>query len=178
MTTIDFRDYWLALQAIGERLFAGLAILLGFWIAAKIAEQLIRRVRHRMPHNTGLLDLLARTTKIAIVVFGAATALGTVGVNVSALVAGLGLTGFALGFAFRDVLSNLLAGILLLLFRPFGVGDHISVTGLDGQVVNIDLRYTVLSQPDKVVLIPNSNLFTNPILVDVKNPQQSPAARD
>ena len=84
------------------------------------------------------------------------------------LVAGLGLTGFALGFAFRDVLSNLLPGILLLLFRPFGIGDHISVSGLEGEVNNIELRYTILKQPGKIVLIPNSNLFTNPILVNSK----------
>jgi small-conductance mechanosensitive channel len=49
-----------------------------------------------------------------------------------------------------------------------GLGDHISVTGLDGEVVNIDLRYTVLQQPEKIVLIPNSNPFTNPIIVDGK----------
>src|SRR5690348_8593779 len=124
-----------------------------------------------MPHNAALLELLGRMTKITILIFGVATALGTIGVNVAALVAGLGLTGFALGFAFRDVLSNLLAGILLLLFRPFGIDDQISVSGLEGRVVNIDLRYTVLQQPDKTVLIPNSNLFTNPILVNTKGPQ-------
>ena len=50
------------------------------------------------------------------------------------------------------------------------------MTGLEGEVANIDLRYTVLTQPDKVVLIPKSNLFTNPILVTVKTPE-SPAAR-
>ena len=54
--------------------------------------------------------------KLSLIVFGLVTALGTAGVNVSALVAGLGLTGFALGFAFRDVLSNLLAGVLILLY--------------------------------------------------------------
>ena len=115
--------------------------------------------------------MLGRIAKITIVMFGAATALGTMGVNVSALVAGLGLTGFALGFAFHDVLSNLLAGMLLLFFHPFETNDQISVTGLDGRVINIDLRYTVLQQSDKIVLIPNSTLFTNPILVMGKGPK-------
>jgi small-conductance mechanosensitive channel len=157
---------WPEIRIFGEHAVAGILIIAGFWIGAKVAEYLTCRVRHRMPHNAGLLQLLGRTVKIAILTFGIATALGTVGVNVSALVAGLGLTGFALGFAFRDVLSNLLAGVLLLLFRPFAIGDRISVTGLEGEVVNIDLRYTVLQQPEKIVLIPNSNLFTNPIVVD------------
>ncbi len=127
-----------------------------------------------MPHNAGLLQLLAQTTKIALVIFGLATAMGTVGINVAALVAGLGLTGFALGFAFRDVLSNLLAGILLLLFRPFNIGDHISVTGLEGDVASIDLRYTVIRRPETIVLMPNANLFTNPIVVTTK-PTEKPA---
>lgn len=169
MHGLDLDKLWPEARVAVERFVAGLAILAGFWILGRVAELLICRVRHRMPHNTGLLQLLGRTIKIAVLVFGFATAIGTMGVNVSALVAGLGLTGFALGFAFRDVLSNLLAGILLLLFRPFGVGDEISVTGLDGEVINIDLRYTILQQPGKRVLIPNSNLFTNPILVTVKD---------
>jgi small conductance mechanosensitive channel len=173
VTFLDVNKLWPELRLAAERLVAGIGILFAFWIAAKTTEFLIRRIRNRMPHNTALLALLGRITKISIVIFGVATALGTMGINVSALVAGLGLTGFALGFAFKDVLSNLLAGILILLFRPFGIDDQISVTGLEGRVVSIDLRYTVLQQPDKLVLIPNSNLFTNPILVNVKSPNAS-----
>ncbi len=165
MHTIDFNQLWPEIRIAVERVATGIGILILFWIAAKIAELLVCRVRHRMPHNTGLLQLLGRTTKIAIVIFGVATAMGTMGVNVSALVAGLGLTGFALGFAFRDVLSNLLAGILILLFRPFAIDDQISVAGLEGRVASIDLRYTILKQEGKLALIPNSNLFTNPVVV-------------
>jgi len=169
---IVWQQLWPALRSLGERVIIGIAIIAAFWLGGRIAAYLICRVRFRMPHNRGLLELLGQTTKIAMVVLGIATALGTMGINISALVAGLGLTGFALGFAFRDVLSNLLAGILLLLFRPFGVGDHISVTGLEGDVTRIDLRYTVIRQPTIVVLMPNANLFTNPILVTVKEPDK------
>jgi small-conductance mechanosensitive channel len=169
---ISWQQLWPAVRSLGERVVIGVAIIAAFWLGGRIAAYLICRVRFRMPHNAGLLELLGQTTKIAVVVFGIATALGTMGINISALVAGLGLTGFALGFAFRDVLSNLLAGILLLLFRPFGVGDHISVTGLEGDVTRIDLRYTVIRQPTIVVLMPNANLFTNPILVTVKEPDK------
>lgn len=176
MNSWDFSKLGPQVWLLAERIAAGAGILILFWIGAKIAEFLVCRIRGTMPHNTNLLKLLGRTLKISVIALGVATALGTMGVNVSALVAGLGLTGFALGFAFRDVLSNLLAGILLLLFRPFGIGDQISVTGLEGEVINIDLRYTVLQQSDKVVLIPNSNLFTNPILVMNKKEQPSAAA--
>jgi small conductance mechanosensitive channel len=171
MTLLNINKLLPELRIAGERIITGILILLAFWFAARIAEVVIRRAGHKMPHNAGLLAMLGRIAKITIVMFGAATALGTMGVNVSALVAGLGLTGFALGFAFHDVLSNLLAGILLLFFHPFETNDQISVTGLDGKVINIDLRYTVLQQSDKIVLIPNSTLFTNPILVMGKGPK-------
>ena len=142
-----------------------LGILLGFWIVAIVVGRIVCRFGSRVPGNIDLYDFLGRVAKITLVTFGLVTALGTAGVNVSALVAGLGLTGFALGFAFRDILSNMLAGVLLLLYRPFARGDHINVTGLDGLVAHIDLRYTVLQAENKTILLPNASLFTNPIIV-------------
>ena len=70
--------------------------------------------------------LLARAAKIALITLGAVTALGNLGVDVSAIVVGLGLTGFALGFALRDTISNLLAGVLILLYSPFEIGNRIN----------------------------------------------------
>ena len=83
----------------------------------------------------------------------------------SALVAGLGLTGFALGFALKDTISNLISGVLILLYKPFKIGDRIKISGYEGIVVSIDLRYTELDAEGNKILIPNSKLFTNPIEV-------------
>ena len=79
--------------------------------------------------------------------------------------AGLGLTGFALGFALKDTISNLLAGVLILLYRPFVIGDRLIASGYEGTVVSIDLRYTQLEGDGNRILIPNSKLFTDPITV-------------
>jgi len=98
-------------------------------------------------------------------IFGFVTALGTLGINVSALVAGLGLTGFALGFALKDTISNLLSGVLILLYRPFEIGNRIRISGYEGIVISIDLRYTELDSEGDKVLIPNSKLFTDPVTV-------------
>ncbi len=152
------------LRAFANRTGTAILIIIAFWIVANIAYALIARVNSRVADND-LFALLGRVAKLALITFGFITALGTAGVDVSALVAGLGLTGFALGFAFRDVLSNLVAGVLILLYRPFSRGDRISVTGLEGVVSHIDLRYTRLQCDNNIVLIPNSNLFTNPITV-------------
>jgi small-conductance mechanosensitive channel len=80
-------------------------------------------------------------------------------------VAGLGLTGFALGFALKDSISNLLSGVLILLYRPFQTGNRIRISGYEGTVISIDLRYTELESDGNKVLIPNSKLFTDPVTV-------------
>ena len=140
-------------------------IFVAFWIAAIVLPRIIRHVGATAYVDQGVLRLLQRALKAGLLVFGALTALGTMGIDVSALVAGLGLTGFALGFALRDVLSNFVAGILILSYRPFRKTDQVSVAGVEGVVAEIDLRYTTLEHENQRVLIPNSTLFTNVITV-------------
>ena len=144
----------------------GMAVVVfaAFMNASSIARYFIIRVASKADVNLNfVLRMGAKVISTALLLFGIVTALGTVGVNVSALVAGLGLTGFALGFALKDILSNLMSGVLILLYRPFSVNDHITVTGLDGLVTEIDLRYTRLEKGEQVFLIPNSLLITNTI---------------
>jgi small conductance mechanosensitive channel len=151
---------------LAGRAAGGLLMLAGFWLAGAVIHRITRRLYDRAePSRQDAIHLLGQSAKVALITLGVVTALGTLGVNVAALVAGLGLTGFALGFAFRDVLSNLLAGLLLLFYRPFVRHDRIVVSGFEGVVSGIDLRYTTLQQGDGRVLIPNAILFTNPIVL-------------
>ena len=147
------------------RLIGAAVIIVVFFILAKIAKRIIIRAAERSKFGGNLTLLLSRTSSITLIIFGFITALGTLGVNVSALVAGLGLTGFALGFALKDTIANLLSGVLILLYRPFEKGNRIKVAGYEGTVVSIDLRYTELDSEGNKVLIPNSKLFTDPITV-------------
>jgi small-conductance mechanosensitive channel len=140
-------------------------IFLAFWLASVVTRKIIGRLRGRSDIAQDVLNLLQQTVQIALLIFGGITALGAMNINVSALVTGLGLTGFALGFAFKDILSNLLAGALILIYHPFRRNDRIAVLGFEGVVIEIGLRYTVLQAEDKKILIPNSNLFTNPVSV-------------
>ncbi len=146
------------------RIVVGLLAFLIFWLLSVLLEKTFRRVSGRSdPSRKDVLNLIGHISKIGLLLFGLVTALGTMGINVAALVAGLGLTGFALGFALRDALSNVLAGLLILIYRPFHRNSHISVAGFEGTVTEIDLRYTTLQGEGKKFLIPNSTLFTNPI---------------
>ena len=151
----------------GSKVGMSLLLFLSFLLAGLLTDKLICRIGQRAdPMKQDVLNLLGQIAKTTLIVMGTVTALGTVGVNVSALVAGLGLTGFALGFAFRDALSNILAGVLILVYRPFRRGDHIAVAGFDGRVIRIDLRYTTLQGESKQFLIPNSILLTNAITLN------------
>ena len=147
------------------RLIGVVVIFVVFFILAKIAKRLITSSAERLKFDANLTLLLSRISSITLIIFGFITVLGTLGINVSALVAALGLTGFALGFALKDTISNLLSGVLILLYRPFERGNCIKISGYEGTVVSIDLRYTELDSEGNKVLIPNSKLFTDPITV-------------
>jgi len=140
-------------------------ILIVFYIISKISKRAITKGAERLKLDSHLTSLFARTSSLTLIILGFISALGTIGINVSALVAGLGLTGFALGFALKDTISNLLSGVLILLYKPFKIGNTIKIAGYDGDVVSIDLRYTELNSDGNKILIPNSKLFTDPITI-------------
>jgi small-conductance mechanosensitive channel len=147
-----------------------------FWLVAVAIRGVIRRVaRHNDRFNGNVLRLVQQIIYVGLLLIGLVTALGTVGVNVAALVTSLGLAGFALGFALKDALSNLISGVLLLLYRPFSVGDEIIVSGFEGRVRSIDLRYTTLQLEGRIVYIPNSKLFTDSVVLkDAEPVSESP----
>jgi len=140
-------------------------VIVIFVLLSRLAKNIIIKISKKLELDPNLANFFARTSKITLVIFGLVTALGTLGVDVSALVAGLGLTGFALGFALKDTISNLLSGILILLYKPFKVGDKVKISGHTGVVLSIDLRYTKLESDDSEILVPNSKLFTDPVIV-------------
>ena len=154
----------------------GFVVFAVFWLGSVLVRRLLLGVGSATDFSTRyVIKLAARTVEIALIVLGILTGLGTMGVNVSALVAGLGLTGFALGFALRDVLSNLLSGLLILFYQPFRHYDYVSVAGFEGTVIEIDLRYTTLQKDGREILIPNSLLFTNGLVKSKEAPPQEQA---
>ncbi len=90
--------------------------------------------------------------------------LGRLGVNVGPIIAGLGVTGFILGFAFQESLGNLASGLMIAINEPFKIGDYVIVAGLEGTVQKVDMMATVLATADnKKVVIPNKSAWGSPI---------------
>lgn len=153
------------IEALLPAVISGVFIFIIFWLIAVAVRALIRRFsRSSDAARRNVLRLVQQLCYLGILLVGLVTALGTMGVNVAALVTSLGLAGFALGFALKDALSNLISGVLLLLYRPFTIGDEIIVSGFEGKVISIDLRYTTLQLEQRVVYIPNSKLFTESVV--------------
>ena len=151
-------NYILSLIKIkAPQIILSFSIFIVFWIAGLILKALIKKILISNNLHATIGSVLAGIIKNILVILGFITALGTLGINISAVVAGLGLTGFAFGFAFKDMLSNFISGIIIFIYEPFKLGDIIEVEGKTGKVININLRYiTMESKNNIVMLIPNS----------------------
>jgi len=149
-----------------EKIALGILIILACWIIAVIVKKVILAIPSVTHEKRYVFKLIADFCKISIILLGIITALGTAGVNVTAIVASLGLTGFAIGFALKDYLSSVLAGLMVIIYQPYKIGDIITVTGATGKVREINLRYTVLTTIEKDILIPNSSMINSTISID------------
>jgi small conductance mechanosensitive channel len=139
-----------------------------FLLIGHIVRRIVREAGRRTRLDRTLAELLGRLASFVIAVLGLFVAAVIVfpTFNPGDLVAGLGLTSVALGFAFKDVLQNFLAGLLILWRRPFIVGDQIKFKEYEGTVEEINVRSTRIKTYDgERAIIPNADAYTNPILV-------------
>ena len=137
-------------------LLLAIGIFILFWVGGIIFKAIVLRIMNEKCLHVNISRVLAGIIKNIMLILGLITALGTLGVNISAIVAGLGLTGFAFGFAFKDMLSNFISGTLIFIYEPFKLGDTIEVEGKTGKVIDINLRYVTIEAEDQKVLVPNS----------------------
>ncbi len=147
-------------------LLVALVVLVAFWMGAKLVRNLLERLLRRISHSQQVNRLLSQFVFLALLVAGVFVSLGIVGLQktVASLLAGAGIIGLALGFAFQDIAANFMAGIYLSIRRPFRVGHLIETQDYFGVVQRVQLRWTeILTQQGQVVLIPNKQVFENPI---------------
>jgi small conductance mechanosensitive channel len=153
------------LAPLMPRCGASLGVFVAFWLAGRGSARIVHRLLGRHHIDPDVVALLAQSAKIGLLLLGIISALGTLGINVAAMVAGLGLTGLALGLAVKDMLSNAMAGVLILIYKPFKRDDHVAVSSFQGRVTEVNLRYTTLEADGLRVFIPNTLLLTNAVVV-------------
>lgn len=162
-------DMGATLVASTPNILVGLLALGAFYLVGKGVRALVYRVsrRHAKHRNVGLV--LGRLAQGAIVTLGILVACVIVFPNFTpaSLIGFLGIGSVAVGFAFRDVLQNYLAGILLLVTEPFRIGDQIVFEKFEGTVEDIQTRATFIRTYDgRRIVIPNAELFTNAVVVN------------
>ncbi|SPH16662.1 Small-conductance mechanosensitive channel [Defluviimonas aquaemixtae] len=143
-------------------------LLLIFWFLAIGASALVRRMASRRGREN-LGDVAASLARWMIVILGVMLAVTIIAPSVTPadLFAGLGISSVAIGFAFKDILQNMLAGILILLRQPFEVGDQIVSGGHEGTVERIETRATLIKTYDgRRVVIPNADIYTDAVVVN------------
>lgn len=155
------------LAALGMNLLSGVLIMIVGVVLSQVAGRATSAAVMRTPMRTRklLVNFLARTATTVVLVFAGVLALGAIGLNVGPLIAGIGITGFIVGFAFKDSLANLAAGLLLLFYQPFEVGDFVEIGGISGGVRDMSIAATELKMPDgRLAIVPNSRIWNAPII--------------
>lgn len=153
----------------------GIVVFVIFLAIGFGVRKAVRAASLKAQLDTMLASLLARISYIIVIVLGLFIAATVIfpGIEPGDLIAGLGIGSVALGFAFKDVLQNLFAGFLILLYRPFKIGDQIKIDDFEGDVEEINVRATKIKTYDgERVVIPNSDLYMKSVLVRTAFPHR------
>lgn len=165
-------DYiWQWLQTTGLSVLITIVKVIVIYIVGSILIRLLSKAIEGVMTRTkfGETSLIAKFVVSFAVktawIFLAIIILATLGIEVGPIIAGLGVTGFVLGFAFQESLASFAAGLMIAIDRPFNVGDYVSVAGHEGSIVSLDMMAVVLATGDnRRVTIPNRQAWGAPIV--------------
>lgn len=149
------------IETHGPKLFGAVLILAGGIIVARWVGKLAMKWlgRKELQLEPPVQMLIMRVLKLLVIVFAMVIAAGTAGVDVTALVASIGVAGVGVGLAMQGVLGNLVAGLTIIFTKPFRVGEYIELLGVQGQVSAIEIFTTTLAHADRSrVVIPNRKI--------------------
>ena len=150
---------------------AAVLVIVAFWLLAAVVRRLMRALFRRVLEDRTVESLMTQLVYYTIWVLGLIVAVDALGFQPQTVVTGLGLTGLALGFALKDIISNFVSGLLILSLRPFQLGDQIVVAHTEGAVERIRLRATeIRTYGGRLVLVPNAELFTSRVTNNTASP--------
>jgi len=145
-------------------LLALLVLLVGIWLSARLAN-LVQRALQRASVDITLVGFLRKVVYGLLIAVLVVIALNMAGMSTAPLVAALGAAGLAIGLALQGSLSNLAWGVLLVIFRPFRVGDFVTAGGVEGTVESVNLMHTLLALPDgREAIVPNGKVGSDAIV--------------
>lgn len=162
-----FSNYWQKFINQLPLIIIAIAVFLIFWLIAKFGRRAGTKLYDGVKDKSRkeAILVIGRLTKVGILILGAVVSLSIAGVNLTALITGLGLASFALGFALKDFISNFLAGLIILIQRPFVIGDTIEIGTYKGTVETIETRFTIIkTEKGDRVIIPNGEFLSKAVV--------------
>ncbi|MBT8085850.1 MAG: mechanosensitive ion channel family protein [Woeseia sp.] len=147
---------------------AAIVVLVVTWLLAKGIKKLIEKAMSSAGVRKALIGLSRTVVGVAVWVLGILIAMAVLfpSVKPGSVLAALGVGGIAIGFAFKDIFENFMAGAMIMLRKPMRIGDFIHCEGVEGKIEEIMIRDTYVRQTDgQLVLVPNAMLFKNPVFV-------------
>lgn len=166
ITDGDFSaDTWILMwQTIGQPVLLALVLIVAVLIGAGWVRKITAKACRRAKVEETLARFLANLAKYAVLFAGGVAILGTLGIETASFAAALAAVGFAIGMALSGTLGNVAAGVMLLFFRPFKVGDAVNAAGVTGKIYEINLFNTAFDTFDnRRIIVPNSDLFNKNI---------------
>lgn len=148
-------------------LVVAVIVFVAFFLLARLIRKFVYKVSCRLSHKEAISNLIASTAYFVVFLIGIFTALEVLKLDkaVSSLLAGAGIIGLALGFAFQDLTANFISGIYITFRKPFDVGDIIETNGFTGNVEKIQFRSSIIRTQDGLhVIIPNKDIFQKSII--------------
>lgn len=153
------------LLSYAVNIVAAIAIVIIGMIVARIVSNTVNRLMLARKIDATVADFLSALVRYGIIAFTLIAALGRVGVQTASVIAVLGAAGLAVGLALQGSLSNLAAGVLLVMFRPFRAGEYVDLGGVAGTVLNVQIFSTTMRTVDgKIVVIPNGKIIAGNII--------------
>ena len=149
----------------GDILSVVLIVVLGFVLSGWVRRRIVAIGGRNKHLDVTLFNFLGNIVRYLILAFAALFVLNTFGIQTTSLVALIGAAGLAIGLALQGTLSNVAAGVMIILFRPIKIGDFVQVSGVSGTVKDISLNYTELADAGNVqVIVPNAQVWGNTII--------------
>jgi len=146
-------------------IYAVVIFISGIVVGHIAAKAIVKALNHgKLKDEKMLISLASRTARIAAIIVSGIMALEKLGVSIAPFVASMGVGSLVLGFAFKDTLSNLASGLLILIYRPFKIGDTVDISGTMGNVLDLTIVNTTLKDfSGPIIYLPNSKVWGNKI---------------
>lgn len=157
-----YADYFY--DKLPDVVMAIIILIIGYLVAKSI-KKLLNRTLAKYKTSIGMVGFMINFTQSFIILIAVLQALSSLGVNTASFTAILGAAGFSIGFAFKEVISNLGSSMIILFFKPFVIGDYIRCGEFEGTVQEIQMFFTIIKTVDnKHIIIPNFNITSNPVI--------------